>query len=353
LGLNLDFWEGKRVFLTGNTGFKGAWLGLWLGHLGARVTGYALAPDTKPSLFEVLGSSPALSSHIGDLGDEDRLESALHSADPEIVVHMAAQALVRASYRAPVETWITNVVGTARLLQAVRELPEVRAILVVTSDKVYRRGSTGRPFVESDQLGGPDPYSASKAAQEMVTASFAASYLKQAGVRVGSARAGNVVGGGDWATDRLVPDVVRALVSAQMIRLRAPHATRPWQFVLDSLAGYLEYARMLFIGADVQSSLNFGPTSPSATVLTVVSQLALHFGLDPHSCWSPDLGPEWAEQDALELDASAARESLNWNPRLDLDETLLWTADWYQAHIADDDMREFSLRQIERFMEKT
>lgn len=351
--MNLDFWEGKRVFLTGHTGFKGAWLSLWLEHLGARVTGYALAPDTKPSLFEVLGSSPALSSHIGDLTDEGRLESALHSANPEIVVHMAAQALVRASYRAPVETWITNVVGTARLLQAARDLHEVRAILVVTSDKVYQHGSTDRAFVESDQLGGHDPYSASKAAQEMVTASFAASYLERAGVRVGSARAGNVVGGGDWAADRLVPDVVRALVSRQVIRLRSPQATRPWQFVLDPLAGYLEYARMLFIGADVPSSLNFGPTSPSVTVLTIVSQLASHFGLDPQSCWSPDRDQEWAEQDALELDASAARESLNWNLRLELDETLSWTADWYQAHIADDNMREFSLRQIERFTDKT
>jgi CDP-glucose 4,6-dehydratase len=348
--VSVDFWVGKRVFLTGHTGFKGAWLALWLERLGAEVTGYALEPGTDPSLFDLLGPWRSLDSHMGNLEDRAGLESALRSSKPEIVIHMAAQALVRVSYKDPVETWSTNVVGTARLLDLARSLPGLSAVLVVTSDKVYENAGSARAFVESDRLGGRDPYSASKAAQELVTSSFAASYLDSEGVKVASARAGNVVGGGDLAPDRLVPDLVRAIAGGQVLRLRYPEATRPFQFVLDPLAGYLEYARGLTLGADLPPSLNFGPAHGSATTANVVQRLLTHFGVDPESGWAPDRMAEWPEQKALDLDSTAARAVLDWSPRIGLDETLSWTAAWYRAHRDGANMRDFSLQQIERFM---
>lgn len=347
--MNLGFWEGKRVFLTGHTGFKGAWLALWLEQLGARVTGYALPPATTPALFEDLAPWPTIVSEFGDLSDQDRLEATLREADPEILIHMAAQALVRASYEAPVQTWIANVGGTARVLEIARSLTELKAVLVVTSDKVYEDPSLDRPYVETDRLGGTDPYSASKASQEMVTSSFALSYLGEAGVRVGSARAGNVLGGGDWAPDRLIPDLMRSIASGEPLRVRSPESTRPWQFVLDPLAGYLEYVRHLFLDLDVPPALNFGPTTKSDSVSSVVTKMASLFDLSPEELWYPDSNATWPERRSLELNASQAETTLGWRARLDLDTTLAWTADWYKARLSGAEMRSFSLGQIDRF----
>jgi CDP-glucose 4,6-dehydratase len=349
-----DFWQGRRVFVTGHTGFKGAWLWLWLRALGARLTGYALAPVTVPSLWEIVCADARAdaradeSSIIADVRDPARLRAALEAADPQVVFHLAAQALVRESYADPLATFATNVLGTGALLDACRTLAHLECVVVVTSDKVYENKGTGRAFEEDDRLGGHDPYSASKAAAEILTQSFRDSFFAH-GAPVATARAGNVIGGGDWSLDRLIPDCVRALEAGRPVSLRYPDAVRPWQHVLESLDGYLELAQALVCAPDsTPRAVNFGPDAASfSTVSAVVEAFSARFGGKPG--WQPDRSAHPSEARALTLSSILAERTLGWRPRLDIDRALLWTADWYRAHAAGEDMLRFSEAQIAQY----
>ncbi|MBI1778622.1 MAG: CDP-glucose 4,6-dehydratase [Proteobacteria bacterium] len=346
------FWEKRRVFVTGHTGFKGAWLCMWLRELGAVVTGYALAPSSRPNMYDAVRLDTGVTSLIGDIRARGTLEQALESARPEIVFHLAAQPLVREAYASPLETIEVNVQGTANVLHACRTLPDLRSVVVVTSDKCYREGSDPHPFAEDDPLGGRDPYSASKACAEIVTAAFRASFFtRRSGSRkaaaVASARAGNVIGGGDWAKDRIVPDLVRAAMRDGVAVIRNPQAIRPWQHVLDPLAGYLMLARAASSdGAVYSESFNFGPGSADvATVDRLVEEFSRR--------WSSPLRREHrAEPSAPEeapvliLDAGKARKRLGWHPRLDLAQAIELTVAWYEASLARQDMAEHTRRQI-------
>jgi CDP-glucose 4,6-dehydratase len=343
-----EFWQGRRVFLTGHTGFKGAWMTLWLNRLGAEVHGFALPPDTEPSLWKEIGVGLLASETLADLANQDRLQRAADAARPEIVVHMAAQALVRVGYAEPVRTIATNAMGTVRVLDALRGSSDVQAVLIVTTDKVYANDNSDRDFVESDRLGGDDPYSASKAAAEILTRSYARSFLGPAGVKVATARAGNVIGGGDWAPDRLIPDVWRAVESGLPLKLRSPMATRPWQHVLDPLSGYLDYIEALLGDENVPRALNFGPPpSERATVAQVAGRMGAALGLS--SAWEQDSGDHPREMRALSLDPSLARESIGWSTRLALESALEWTADWYAGHRSGRRALDLCAEQIDRY----
>ena len=345
-----DFWPGRRVLLTGHTGFKGAWLALWLESLGAEVGALALAPDTEPSLFEVLAPWPALKSTIGDLRDPAVARAAVAGAAPEVVFHLAAQAIVRRGYAEPAATFETNVMGTVNLLEAARAAPSVRAVVVVTSDQVYRNDGAGRAFTEDDPLGGADPYSASKAAQEAVAAAYRESIFRPAGVGLGCARAGNVIGGGDWGPDRLVPDFMRAVAAGGTLCVRNPEAVRPWQHVLEPLAGYLLYAERLVAGGEAPDALNFGPPADDAwPVGQLADGLAERWG--EGAAWRADEGTHPSEAAQLTLDSSRAGETLGWRPRLALDAALDWTVAWHRAHAAGADMRAHGLADIARYRE--
>lgn len=348
-----DFWRNRRVFLTGHTGFKGSWLALWLSHLGARTTGFALPPPTTPSMFELASVGAHLESVIGDINDAGRLKQALQAAQPEVVFHLAAQPLVRESYAQPAATFAANVMGTVNLLEAVRETPSVRAVVVVTTDKCYDNREWVYGYRETDPLGGHDPYSASKAAAEIATNAWRSSFLDAAGVVVATARAGNVIGGGDFAPDRLLPDFVRAISRNAELEIRFPDAVRPWQFVLEPLRGYLELAeRAVLREPGIASAWNFGPDEGSVrTVRQVIERFAqatawrepprVHFGAvtkQPH------------EATLLKLDTSKARARLAWEPRLDLDETLVLTAQWYRAWLERADLRGVSQHQLEQYL---
>jgi CDP-glucose 4,6-dehydratase len=340
-------WRGRRVLLTGHTGFKGAWTALWLSLLGAEVFGLALPPETDPALFTLLGALPRVDSRFADIRDPAAVAALVAEAAPEIVIHMAAQALVLRSYREPLATFATNVLGTACLLDALRQVPCVQAILVVTSDKVYANIDDRRPHPESDPLGGGDPYSASKAAVEIVVASWSASYFAPRGVPLVTARAGNVIGGGDWSEDRLVPDIWRAARSGADPVLRHPAGTRPWQHVLDCVAGYLTYLQALLqapLGA-LPLALNFGPPpGREAPVAAVAEAILSSFGRGGH--WNHDSGARPPERRALQLDPGLAERTLGWRARLDLAQTLAWTADWYRAFDRGADMLAVSQAQI-------
>jgi CDP-glucose 4,6-dehydratase len=349
-----EFWRQRRVFLTGHTGFKGAWLCLLLRELGATVTGYALAPHTSPNLFDLLGVETR--SIIGDVREFAALHAAIQEAAPQVVIHMAAQALVRESYRDPVATFATNVMGTAHLLEACRRLRSLQCCIVVTSDKVYEntdarsdvRGGGGTAFDEHDRLGGHDPYSNSKACSELVTSSFRDSFFHD-GPALATARAGNVIGGGDWSADRLIPDCVRALESGVPVSLRYPNAVRPWQHVLEPLSGYLALAQAL---AEAPSAapraVNFGPNPASfCTVSEVVDAFSARFGGKPG--WRRDSGLHPQEAQALTLSSTLAQRSLGWRPTLDVAASLAWTADWYRAYTAGENMLTFSRTQISQY----
>ena len=341
------FWRGRRVLLTGHTGFKGAWMALWLTRLGARVSGLALPPDTSPNLFDILSPWPGLVSHIGDLRDAALVRAAVEESDPEIVLHMAAQAFVRRSFREPVETFSTNVMGTAHLLAALRDRPLLRAVLVVTSDKVYENRETGKAFSEGDALGGDDPYSASKAATEILVQSWRRSFLEGAGApALGSARGGNVIGGGDWGEDRLVPDILRAAEKGERPVLRYPDSIRPWQHVLDVIAGYEAHVRNLACGGAVPFSLNFGP-DPGDGVLKVREVVELlQNALGRKDGWRLAETPSMPEKKLLALSPARARESLGWRIALPAPEALSWVAAWHRAQKEGADMRAVSLAQI-------
>jgi len=341
-----EFWRDRRVFLTGHTGFKGTWMSLWLRLLGAKVTGYALAPHTEPNMFDLAGVKSG--SHIGDIRDEGKVRDALTASDPQLVIHMAAQALVRESYRDPLATYATNVLGTGIVLQACRALKHLECVLIVTSDKVYENHDEGRAFVESDRLGGHDPYSNSKACAELLTGSFRDSFFK-VGPPIASARAGNVIGGGDWSPDRLISDCIRALKANEAVTLRFPDAVRPWQHVLEPLSGYLALAQALVqTPASAPRAVNFGPNPSSfCTVREVVDAFSARFAGKPG--WRRDAGVNPKEAAALTLSSTLAHSSLQWHPRLDIRESLAWTADWYEAHAAGEDMVKFSEAQIVRY----
>ena len=350
--LSPDFWRGRRVLLTGHTGFKGAWLSLWLNSLGAEVTGFAGTPPSAPALFELAGCGGGMASVSGDVRDLPSVEAAVRQSRPEIVVHMAAEAIVRRSLRDPLTTYAVNVLGTAHVLDAVRRLgDDVRAVVVVTTDKCYLNREWEWPYREDEPMGGKDPYSSSKACQELVTGAYRDSYLAERGVGVASARAGNVIGGGDWAEDRLVPDLMRAAIASEPLIVRNPEAVRPWQHVLNPLSGYLLLAERLAgagPGSGLDTGFNFGPADEDARpVRWIVERLA--------DRWPGDVEIEVSaptdakEAMALKLDSSRARARLGWSPPWDLGDGLDATAEWYAGYRDGADVRALCERQIERF----
>ncbi len=346
------FWSGRRVFLTGHTGFKGGWLALWLKDLGAELVGYALDPPTTPSLYDVLGLAAVFARDLrADIGDAEGLAAALREAAPEVVFHLAAQPLVREGHADPLTTFRSNVMGTVHLLEAVRHCPTVRAVVVVTTDKVYANREWVHPYREPDRLGGSDPYSASKAAAEGVVTAYRESFFAAGGASVGlaSARAGNVIGGGDWARDRLVPDCLRAFARGEAVALRNPKAVRPWQHVLEPLGGYLRLAESLWRTPDggFSDAWNFGPgETGDATVGEVAARLAGLWGDDARVRECPEADAP-REAGLLRLDVSKAVHRLGWRPRWDLDRALEKTLEWHRAWLAGrTDMRALSLRQI-------
>ena len=342
------FWNGRRVLLTGHTGFKGSWAALWLAELGADVTGFALSPATSPALFDLAEVGAGLTSVIGDLRDSAAVDDAVRRANPEIVLHMAAQPIVRRAIAEPVESIAVNVLGTANLLDVLRAAPDLRAVVVVTSDKVYANDGAGQAFAEGDRLGGKDPYSASKAAAEIITQSFAQTYFDGKGVRVATARGGNVIGGGDYAEDRIIPDIIRAVLSGEAPVLRMPGATRPWQHVLDCVAGYLVYAEALTANGDVPRALNFGPAAGSqATVANIAEAVLLGLGRPPQ--WRHQPQADSKEMPVLAVDSALARRVLGWSDRITGPEVVCWTAKWYESVHQGTPARDATLAQIETY----
>ena len=342
------FWRGRRVLLTGHTGFKGAWTALWLSRLGAHVHGYALAPETDPALWPMLGDDLLARATIADITDRAALVKAVAAARPQIVLHLAAQALVRRSYADPLATIASNTMGTACLLDALRSTSGLEAVLVVTTDKVYANNDGGRDFVEDDPLGGHDPYSASKAAAELLTRSYAASYFDRAGVAVATARAGNVIGGGDWSADRLIPDVWRAMRADRPLLLRYPDATRPWQHVLEPIRGYLLHAQSLVRDPATPRALNFGPVPGTAmTVAQVADTMTAAMGVT--RAWQRDADDHPPEMTLLSLDPALALSTLGWHPRLGDAAGVAWTARWYSDFAGGASARALCDTQIDQY----
>lgn len=348
------FWRDKKVFLTGHTGFKGSWLSLWLTSMGARVTGYALAPNTTPNLFDVLAIDSLLEkSSIADIRDLACLQKAMTEAKPDVVIHMAAQPLVRYSYANPVETYATNVMGTVHVLESTRVIDSVQATLVVTTDKCYENKEWVWGYRENEPMGGFDPYSNSKACAELVTSAYRQSYFSEPNAtnKVASARAGNVIGGGDWSNDRLIPDAIKAFEENKPLMLRNPLATRPWQYVLEPLSGYLILLQALVVrkGSDFASGWNFGPTDEdNLSVQEVVNRLMSNWG--GLVTWEKEGSDQPHESNFLKLDCSKARIQLGWTPKWNLEMAIEKIVQWQNAFTAKENMREFSLSQISDYM---
>ena len=350
-----NFWQSKRVFLTGHTGFKGSWLSLWLQSLGVEVTGYALSPPTNPSLFEVANVASGMHSIIGDVRDLESLQKAIKGANPEIVIHMAAQPLVRYSYTNPVETYATNVMGSVHLLESIRHVSGVKVVVNVTSDKCYENREWLWGYREDEAMGGYDPYSNSKGCAELVTAAYRSSFFNPEnydshGLAIASARAGNVIGGGDWASDRLIPDFMRSIVAGETVVIRSPNAIRPWQHVLEPLSGYLELAEALYLeGPQYAQAWNFGPNESDAkTVEWMISQLVNGWG--GGASYEVDVSAaNLHEAHFLKLDCSKARMTLRWCPQWDAAETLQRICSWHKAHLDGADMRNYSLNEIAQY----
>lgn len=344
------FWQGKRVLLSGHTGFKGAWMSLWLDSMGAKVQGFALAPPTSPSLFEEAKVGDLIQSNLGDIRDFAATAKVVKEFKPEIVFHMAAQPLVRYSYDEPLETYATNVMGTAHLLESIRAIDSVRAVVNVTTDKCYENREWVWGYREDEAMGGYDPYSSSKACSELVTAAYRQSFLDKAGIAVATARAGNVIGGGDWAKDRLIPDILRAFANKQPVSIRNPNSIRPWQHVLEPLSGYLLLAEKLCAEpASFSQAWNFGPKDDDAKpVGWIVESMASKWGKE--ASWSFDEGNHPHEAHYLKLDISKARQSLGWSPRWSLDQALDHTVEWHMAWIQGKDVRSQCIKQIEAYL---
>lgn len=355
--MNPDFWRGKRVFLTGHTGFKGSWLSLWLQSLGAELTGYALKPPTNPSLFEEARVAQGMISLEGDIRDLESFSRAMQAARPEVVIHMAAQPLVRHSYVAPVETYSINVMGTVHLLEAVRHCPSVRSVVNVTTDKCYENQEWVWSYRENEPMGGYDPYSNSKGCAELVSAAYRSSFFNpddyaRHGVALATVRAGNVIGGGDWAQDRLLPDILAAFSRGETVRIRNPHAIRPWQHVLEPLRGYLMLAeRLTEDGVAFAEGWNFGPNVDDARPVSwVVAEMARRWG--EGASWIVAAGEHPHEANYLKLDISKACAKLRWRPMLTLVESLDLIIDWATASAAGRDARELTLEQIKQYQER-
>lgn len=347
MGVDLTFWRNKSVFITGHTGFKGGWLALWLQALDARVTGYALAPETTPNFFTVARVSEGMESKIGNVLDQSRLLNTMGAAKTEIAFHLAAQPLVGRSLADPVETFDVNVMGTVHFLEAVRKVPTIRVAIVVTSDKCYKILPNHPAYTEDDAMGGDDPYSSSKGCAELVVNAYRRSFFEERGVQLASVRAGNVLGGGDWSDQRLVPDLVRALCEEKAMNLRYPSAVRPWQHVLDPLCGYLQLAEQMYDnkGRRYASGWNFGPNEGPRTVLEVVEKTVELWGEGKQGVQTDK--PRHAESEYLMINAALAREKIGWRSRLDFEKMLQWTIQWYRKCLAsENDMRTFSLNQI-------
>lgn len=354
LVINPVFWKGKKVLVTGHTGFKGSWLALWLQNLGANVMGYSLQPPTNPNLFEIAHVADKMNSIIGDVRDLKHLISCFAENRPEIIIHMAAQSLVRASYDNPVETYSTNVMGTVNVLEAVRHTDSVKVVIIVTSDKCYENQEWLWGYRENEPMGGHDPYSNSKGCAELVTSAYRNSYFNverypHHGVAVASTRAGNVIGGGDWAPDRLIPDIVNAFMEKRPVMIRNPNAIRPWQHVLEPLHGYLMLAERLWEkGPTFAEGWNFGPNEEDAKPVSyVVDLLAQLWGKDAY--WKNDASSHPHEANYLKLDCSNAKNRLKWLPKLPLKTALKWVIEWYRSYYQNEDMRSVTETQINRY----
>ena len=352
--MNASFWRGRKVFLTGHTGFKGGWLSLWLQSLGAELTGFSLEPATNPSLFKVANVEHGMTSLIGDIRDGESVMRAMKDARPEVVVHMAAQPLVRYSYDHPVETYSTNVMGTVHLLEAVRAVGTVRSVVIVTSDKCYENKEWVWGYRENEPMGGYDPYSNSKGCAELVVSAYRSSYFnltnyEKHGVAIASARAGNVIGGGDWAANRLVPDILRSVEADRPVEIRNPHAIRPWQHVLEPLMGYLMLAEKLHEkGIELSEGWNFGPNEEDAKpVGWIVEKITGLWG--NNASWALDGQEHPHEAHHLKLDCSKAKSRLGWHPRLNIEQAIQNIIVWHRAYLSGEDMRDLTFNQIYNF----
>ncbi|HEX6660351.1 MAG TPA: CDP-glucose 4,6-dehydratase [Sphingomicrobium sp.] len=341
-------WAGRRVLVTGHTGFKGGWLSLWLNALGAEVAGFSLPPATEPNFFDQTHLRDLVAHREGDVRDLESVRTAVRDVRPEVVFHLAAQPLVRLSYDQPVETYATNVMGTVHLLEACRDAPDLQAVVCVTSDKCYENRESTTPYRESDQMGGHDPYSSSKGASEIVVSAYRRSFF-QTGPRIASVRAGNVIGGGDWADDRLIPDIVRALLAGERPQIRNPNSIRPWQHVLDALSGYLLVAERLLEGRDdVACGWNFGPSDEDAQPVSwIVEKMLAEWGSD--LAWQRPEGSQPHEAILLKLDCSKARNELGWRPKLRLGDALRNVVEWHKQVDGGADPRAVSLRQLAKY----
>lgn len=350
-----EFWKGKKVLITGHTGFKGSWLALWLQSMGASIVGYSLSAPTTPNLYTVARIHEGIHSVTGDVRDFESLNCTIFRYKPEIVIHMAAQSLVRHSYADPVTTYMTNVIGTLNLLESVRQFGGTRVVIIVTSDKCYENRERSYGYSEDDSLGGRDPYSSSKGCAELVTAAYRQSYFSVKGcqrnnVAVASVRAGNVIGGGDWGVDRLIPDIMKSFLAGDTVTIRNPHAVRPWQYVLEPLRGYLCLCERLWEeGPEYAAPWNFGPRAKDERpVHEIVGHLSNLWGSGQK--WRIDGGDHPHEAQCLKLDSSKANAVLGWSTVLDLDSALEWTAKWYRAYGRGEDMRQYSEREIGRYL---
>jgi CDP-glucose 4,6-dehydratase len=354
--MNPQFWKGKTILLTGHTGFKGGWMSLWLKKLGASVIGFSKDIPTKPSLFEITNIGSEMTSIVDDVCNYYALEKVMQEFKPQVVIHMAAQAILRESYKNPTETFVTNVMGTVNVLEAVRNTKFAKVVLNVTSDKCYELKDSSHSYVETDPMGGFDPYSSSKGCAELVTSSFRNSFFsvkefEKHSVALATARAGNVIGGGDWGTDRLIPDIMRSLIGKDSLTIRYPDATRPWQYVLDVINGYTVLIENLWAnGQKFSEAWNFGPTnSEIKPVRWIVTKLMEILGHNLEVQYDTNVNPH--ETSYLSLDCSKAKSRLRWSSKLNLDESLKWTAEWYKHYKDGHNMTKFSQEQIDRFIQ--
>lgn len=351
--MNQVFWKNKKVLITGHTGFKGSWLSLWLQMMEAKVVGYSLPPPTKPNLFEIARVAENMISVIGDIRDLEALQSFIKSQRPEIIIHMAAQSLVRYGYENPIETYSTNVIGTVNVLEAVRKSKTVKVVLIVTSDKCYENKEWIWGYREGDPIGGNDPYSSSKGCAELVTSAYRSSYFsgekKDHNVTIASVRAGNVIGGGDWAEGRLIPDIIKAVMEHRTVLIRNPQAIRPWQYVLDPLHGYLLLAERLWnYGHEYTGGWNFGPSDEDVKPVSwIINNIKQIWGDDVS--WELDNKEHPKESFLLKLDCSKARSKLGWKQKLSLEETLVQTVRWYRNYILNKDMRDYTEKEISNY----